>query len=179
MFHSETFLEFSRVTGRHSADKQPEENKWDEELLCSSDYFATGNSTLLPSQILSRQISDEKQGIAYETVLLKHKTNTITYSDLIFSSYTTKFETGMMTDTETSSEDQEEEDKEDTFTKLPVSGSVLENLYKICISQTKQDRYGYISNKDTSPILNSSDLAEKDLKDGHMHLQVRQDNFLS
>ncbi|XP_066478600.1 uncharacterized protein [Tiliqua scincoides] len=175
MSHSETSLEFTKVTGRNSADEQLEENQLDEELLYSSNYFAIGNSTLLPSQVLCRQISDKKQYRTQESVLLNHKTNTITYSDLIFSSYPTKFETGGMTNIEvSSSEDQEEDNEKDTFTELPMSGTVLENLHKMYIAQTKQDRYGYIS-----PILSGNDLNEKKLKDGNMHLRLKLCNAFS
>lgn len=173
MSHGETSLEFTTVPGQHSADEKPQENQLGEKLLYSSDYLATGNSTQLPSPILSRQISDEKRLRTHKTFLLNHLLNTIPCSDFIFSSYQTRFETGKMTNIEaSSSEGQEEEDNEDNSTELPMSEIVLEDLHKMYISQTKQARYGYISNKD-SPTLRGRDLNEKKLKNGNMDLRVR------
>ncbi|KAJ6662320.1 hypothetical protein lerEdw1_012484 [Lerista edwardsae] len=174
MSHSKTSLEFTMVTGQYYADEKPKENQSGEELLYPSDYLATRNSTRLPSPILPGPISDEKQYRMHETFLLNHTLNTITCSDLIFSTYQTKFEIDEMTNIEASSlESQEGEDNEDISTELPMSETVLEDLHKMNISQTKQTRYGYISNKDISPILSGRDMNEKKLKDGNMHLQVR------
>ncbi|XP_033002383.1 uncharacterized protein LOC117045442 [Lacerta agilis] len=179
--YSEISLELTKVIGQLYVDGEPEENQLDGELLYSSNYKATDNPAQPPSQFLPRPNSDKKLGRAPETIQLIHRLNSCTCSHLRSSRHriNSKIQIGQVTNIEASlPEDQEEEEEEDVFTELPMRGTALESLDKTCISQTKRNRDGHISNKGAFTVIAGNNPTEKELKERKMHQRVRQHDFM-